>query len=431
MATAVQQPTQDPWAVVSQGPPPATAVPAATPTPEQGDQWAVVSQKPAPATIGPAPKASDANISLPESVAGPAPVQALTMPLIKGLMAAHDKLKEVSNMTEEGKQGHPILGHVGELMNKIEGLLTGTSHGEAAIGSGKFGMLTNPVTAAIIPGAEGTPALAEGLEQGASLAKTAYQTGKQALQTGKDVVTGGKAAEETPGLVKQVLQGKGVAQEPAKAAVREAVGADEDAPLLSGNKTVVDDQLNDIAGKRTAAYAKIDKEAGFDVKEAMIRLRNDKYKLQQLGNTEADQNQREKLTASIQDASGRIADANKKIADAGINPEEASDLHKKWSAGQEFKKVLVRSLNTNGDVDVDKMLTGIKGLRTLSKYGDRIEQFFGKEGADGLTKDLEEAKKAGQTALSRQKLAKNIAKYAVPAAVTAGGAAAATYEALK
>jgi hypothetical protein len=425
MATAVQQPTQDPWAVVSQGPPPAAAPPAA-PTPEQSDPWSVVSQKPAPATIGPTSSSETAegvNAALPRETQG------LTMPLVKGLISAHDKLKEVASMTEAGKQDHPILGHVGDLMNRIEGLLTGNDKGQG-IGSGKFGMLTNPVTAALIPGAEGEPALAEGLGAGGKLLKGGYQAAK-------DLVTGGKAAEAgtaaatKPGVVQQVLQGKGVAQEPAKAAVREAVGAEEDAPLLEGNKTIVDDKLNEIAGKRTAAYAKIDKEAGFDVKEAKIRLRNDKYKLQQLGNTEADQNQREKLTASIQDASSRIAEANKKIADAGINPEEASDLHKKWSAGQEFKKVLVRSLNTNGDVDVDKMLTGIKGLRTLSKYGDRIEQFFGKEGADGLTKDLEEAKKAGQTALSRQKLAKNIAKYAVPAAVTAGGAAAATYEALK
>ena len=51
---------------------------------------------------------------------------------------------------------------------------------------------------------------------------------------------------KTPAIVNQVMKGGEVAQEPAKAAIRGTVGAKEDASLLEGNKTVLDEQLKDI-----------------------------------------------------------------------------------------------------------------------------------------------------------------------------------------
>jgi hypothetical protein len=346
-------------------------------------------------TIGPQPNASQADVTLPESIA-PAPLQKLTMPLVKGLIAAHDKLKEVESMTQEGQQAHPIQAHIGALANRIEGLLTGTSHGEAAIGTGQYGMLNNPVTGSLLPTGEGTPVLAEGLEAGANAVKEGYQAVKGGAQAAKDLVTGG----EGPNIVRQAIKGKGVAQEPAQAAIREAAGAADDAALLEGNKTILDERLNNLKQQEAAAYKKLDDKAGFDVKEARIRLKNDQYKIKQLGNTDTDVAQREKLTAAIKDTSDRIAGA-------GVDTTEADNLHKSRKAGEEVKKLLVRSLGPDGKtINVDTFLNGAKNLRTISKYGDRFEQFFGKEATEGLINDLQEAQKAGKKALSVQKIAK-------------------------
>ena len=186
----------------------------AAPTGDVFDQIASgqqTQQKPQGPTIGAQPTtenaAAGANLALPKEV------QPLTMPLVKGLIAAHDKLRDLENMTQEGRAAHPILAQVGDVANRIEGLLTGNpTHPEAGIGTGKEGLLTNPVTSTLIPGSEGAPVLAEGLEAGANAIKGG-------VQAAKDLVSGSKAAEEGPGLVKQVIKGKGVAQEPAKEAL--------------------------------------------------------------------------------------------------------------------------------------------------------------------------------------------------------------------
>lgn len=369
--------------------------PASQAPPQDIDLSAGFQPKPKGPTIGPQPK-GNLDISLPETVAGPQMLQPLTIPLVKGLIAAHDKLKEVENMTQEGQQAHPIQAHIGALANRIEGLLTGTSHGEAAIGTGQYGMLNNPVTGSLLPTGEGTPVLAEGLEAGANAVKEGYQAVKGGAQAAKDLVTGG----EGPNIVRQAIKGKGVAQEPAQAAIREAAGAADDAALLEGNKTILDERLNNLKQQEAAAYKKLDDKAGFDVKEARIRLKNDQYKIKQLGNTDTDVAQREKLTAAIKDTSDRIAGA-------GVDTTEADNLHKSRKAGEEVKKLLVRSLGPDGKtINVDTFLNGAKNLRTISKYGDRFEQFFGKEATEGLINDLQEAQKAGKKALSVQKIAK-------------------------
>lgn len=396
--------------------PPQAQPPGAMYLDEQGNPKGPAAPKaaaPQGLSIRPQPKADDVDPSL---LPGNPLVNRLSMPLVKGLIAAHDKLREVENLTQEGREAHPIQAHLGDVANRIEGLLTGNpTHPEAGIGTGEEGLLTNPVTGSLIPGAEGTPALAEGLESAAKIAKGGYQAAKEAIAGGKEGVSK---------LAGDVVHGKSVAQAPAKAAIREAVGAEDDATLLEGNKTIVDDHLNNIAQQEKAAYSKMDEAAGFDVKEAKIRLKNDQYKLKQLGNTEADQNAREKLTTAIKDTSDRISDAQKKMSDAGIDVSAADNLHKARMAGQEFKKALVRNLSSDGEsVNVDGLLKATKNLRALSKYGDRLEQFLGKEGADGFMEALETAQKAGQKALSRQQLAIKLAKYGIPATATIGGAA--------
>jgi hypothetical protein len=339
----------------------------------------------------------------------------MTVPFARVLMDAVDKLRQAQDFTQEGKQGHPVQAKIGEIANQIEGFLFGNeTHGEAAIGSGKTGILTNPVTGSLIPGGEGAPMAAEALESGANFLKGGVQTVREALAGGK---AGEGAAEAThalnpkTGIIEKIVKGEKVAQAPAKAAIRGAAGAEDEAALLEGNKTVLDEPLKGIAQKEKAAYQKMDTAAGFDVKAERATLANDEYKLKQLGNTEADQTAREKLTASIEDSKKRLGEAEKKMGEAGVDTKEADTLHKQRMAGQEFKKALIQHVSPDGEsVNVDGLLNASKKLR-FSKYGDRLEQFMGsKEKADAFMEELQEAQEAGVHALKMRELGKTALK---------------------
>lgn len=372
-----------------------TQQPAAGITPPPG--YTVEGQPPPASTIGPQPQASDLNMpSLGSSVSS------LTIPLVKGLLGIHEKLKQVENMTQEGREAHPIQAKIGDLANSIEGLLIGNpQHPEAGIGTGQEGLLTNPVTASLAPGAGGEPALAGIARGGANLIKS----GVAAVSGGSPAAT--EAATETPGLVKQVLKGKEVAQEPAKAAVRATVGAEEEAPLLEGHSAVVDDQLQNIATQKQAAYKQMDDAAGFDVKATRQTLKDAEYKVKQ---PEIDDAAKARLNKTIAESKQSLADAEQKMQAAGIDPKAADTLNKQWQAGLEFRKALVRNLSSDGEsVNVDGLLKASKNLRNMSKYGDRLEQFMGKEGADTFMSNLQNAQELGSHAMKVQQIAKWIA----------------------
>ena len=325
-------------------------------------------------------------------------MQHIGMPLAVGLSNLHDKLREVQNLTPQGKQAHPIQGAIGDLANKIQGMLTGNeAHPEAGIGTGKYGILNNPISSMLIPGAEGEPALYQGLKAGAG-----------AIQKGISTLRGAQTADQAPGLVKQVLQGKNVAQAPVQAAVRTAAGAEEGTPLLQGNKTILDDALTNLKQQKATAYKQLDDAAGFDLKAERDALKNDQYKLNQLGNTAADQRARTRLQASITDSQQRIAQAEDALKAKGIDPRSADALNTRWKAGLAFKKLLIQNTSADGQaVNVDNFLNGAKKLRFDPKFGDRLTQFFGSpEKADAFMGQLEQAQQQGVHALRVQRIAK-------------------------
>jgi hypothetical protein len=322
------------------------------------------------------------------------PVARMTAPLARKLMDAYDKLKEVESFTPEGKAAHPIQAKLGEIADSIEGFLFGGSVSHD-IGTKGNGILTNPVTAALIPGAEGEPAAAALLRGGAGVARE----GMQVIRGGK---AAGEVAEEAPGIVKQVLKGKEVAQEPAKAAIRGAAGAEDEAALLEGHKTVLDEPLKNISTKERAAYAKQDEAAGFDVKETRKKLSDAEYKVKQ---PEIDDATRTRLEKTITESKQSLAEAEKKMQAAGVNPHEADSIFKQRRAGEEFKKALVQHVSPDGEsVNVDGLLNASKKLR-FSKYGDRLEQFMGKENAEKYMEQLQNAQKLGVHAVKMRWIA--------------------------
>jgi hypothetical protein len=244
------------------------------------------------------------------------------------------------------------------------------------------------------------------------------------------------SAASKPNIVKQIIQGKSVAQPAAQQTIREGVQtatenagtADESVaaniknqPLLGRNQTVVDEHLASLRGLEQDAYERMDESAGFDVKAEKAQLANDQYAIKQLGNTETDVAQKEKLTASIQDSQTRIADADAKMKDAGIDPAEADALHKQRMAGTDFRKALIQNATSDGQsINVDGLLKASKQMQ-FSKYGNRLEQFFGSpEAADEFMSNLEQAQKLGTKAAKAQQIAKWVGGIAATSAGVGG-----------
>jgi hypothetical protein len=224
---------------------------------------------------------------------------------------------------------------------------------------------------------------------------------------------------EQPGILQQVIKGEKVAQQPAQAAVRQAAGAGEEAPVLQGNTTVLDEPLANLKQQETAAYKQVDDAAGFDLKAEKAQLANDQYKLAHLGNTDADITARGNLRDAINDSQDRIDAAEQALQEAGIDPKAADTLHQTRMAGLDFKKALVRNTNPDGTINMDGLLTASKNLR-FTKYGDRLQQFMGEDGADKFMSQLQQAQELGSHAMKAQAIAKLIAKWAVPGSVVTG-----------
>jgi hypothetical protein len=283
----------------------------------------------------------------------------------------------------------------------------------------------------------GTVGTAEALAKGATLPQ-AVETG---VATGLGTEAVNAVADAIPSAVggaKQIVQGEKVAQPAVQQTVRQGVqAATENAgtadesltaniknqSLLGRNQTIVDQHLDALRGLEQDAYDRMDEAAGFDMKSEKAQLANDQYKIKQLGNTEADVAQKEKLTSSIQDSQARIADAEAKMKEAGIDPTEADALHKQRMAGGDFKKALIQATSSDGQtVNVNSLLNASKKLQ-FSKYGNRLEQFFGSpEAADQFVSGLEQAQKTGMSAAKVQQVAKWIGVKALYGAGFAAGA---------
>lgn len=268
----------------------------------------------------------------------------------------------------------------------------------------------------------------EGMRPGGDLARPLT---RQVLTAGTALIGGeGLAAEDEAAAsaassasklrvnpFREIMKGKAVAQEPAIAAV---TGGVEDAAanvgvskpvglpsgnLIEGSQSLLDEPLQSLANKEKGAYTKIDNTAGFDLKEAKLKMKNDQYELKQLGNTPADKAKAIALNQSINDSAKSITVAENKLVNAGLDPKAGDVLHTSRMAGEDFKNAVVRNTASDGTVNVTKLLNDSKQLR-FSKRGDRLAQFMGKDAADDYMSQLEAAQKAGVHAMKIQKVAK-------------------------
>ena len=179
-------------------------------------------------------------------------------------------------------------------------------------------------------------------------------------------------------------------------------------PLTENSKTtIVDDHLDALEQQKSSAYKRMDDTAGFDVKALKDKLKTDKYNLKQLGSSDPDKAGR--LVEAINDSTDRIAEANEKMKAAGIDPDYADALNKRWEAGQDYKASLLKRTNPDGSMNVKGLWDDAKKMRNDPEYGDRLEQWFGsKDAADAYVKALEKAHAEGLRAMKRQAFARQI-----------------------
>src|SRR5882762_2815625 len=329
--------------------------------------------------------------------------------------AALSKLSYAERLPKVGKaiktlQESPIL------MKQVLAQMAKAGITQGTVGTVQGGLKTGTVSGAVQEGV--TAGTAGALLAGAG---EAVGAGREALSADREAVT---SDTENPSLVRQVFKGKDVAQPGAQSAVRRGVQASTEAagtadesiaanienqPILRGNQTVLDEPLDALKKNEDAAYKKVDDTVGFDLKAEKDQLANDKYRLSQLGNTDADVTARGNLTEAINDSTDRIAEAEQKLKDAGIDPKSADAVHQQRMAGTDFKKAVVKNTNADGSVNIDGLLKDSKNLR-FNRFGDRLEQFMGKEAADDYISRLQEMQKLGAHTVKTQAIAKWVAK---------------------
>ena len=229
------------------------------------------------------------------------------------------------------------------------------------------------------------------------------------------------AAAPKPGIIKQVLQGDKVAQEPARAALKTATGAAQETPLRESLTA----PIGEAEKSADALYKQIDDASGTDFKGLGKKLKDVNVKIRMSTNP-TDEAAWEAKRSEIEDT---LAEAKQKATDAGVDPktlERADAQFKKMSALTDVEKKVFKNVNvvdpTTDEINVNAAVKELQKLQDSEKYGSpRLEQAFGKDSS--LLEDMKAANRLGIKALKRKDVAKMLLKY--------GGLGGAGYEVAK
>ena len=273
--------------------------------------------------------------------------------------------------------------------------------------------------------------------QGAGQALTALATEGvvKAVPMVPDVASGVKS------VANDVVQGEKVAQAPAKAALHSgaqasAVDAGVSAGAQGGSiRSLLDDPIGQLATKERAAYNTINDASGTDLK-SLYDLRN---KLQDGLEDPTQIANEDKLQTRLDQTEAQIKTGEAQAVENGVDPDtlnEAKEMTKQRYAMENVNQKLFNNEGvisgnaTHGapeTIDVDSAIRQAENLDKPSKFAprgtpSRLEQAFGEDGAQALKQSLYDAKKAGQTAVARQQLAKTIGKITGYGTLALGGA---------
>ncbi|HTB91338.1 MAG TPA: hypothetical protein VK728_00820 [Candidatus Sulfotelmatobacter sp.] len=365
-----------------------------------------------------------------------------SIPLAKKLFDAAEALDDAAGFTEEGKAQHPIQAELGQVADRLKGFLFGGAV-TPGIGTGKYGMLTNPVTASLIPGAEGTPAAADAIEGGANILKggvDALKSGaaaiKEAVSGGGEVADAANAAAQVPAATptkistfQQALSGEKVAQGPATSAVTESANTAADAANVAtpqGGINSFGDVGNSVLKGAKSTYQQVDQAAGTNLKQLYekLDLAQDKARQALEGSPEEDAAllNAQKVQWKINDAITSAKENSNADVEGLLN--NADEQWKQGSALKDLDTQVFRSRASGAtdtgmaqSVDPKKLLPR---LQQMYKAG-RLSEAIGDDNAINLLKQTNDAVKLGTKAARIQKVALGAAG---AGATALGGAAA-------
>lgn len=350
-----------------------TATPVQTAAPASGsgdvfDQAAGQKQSAAPvATIGPSTQA-DSDLTA-RVISGGNPVDyaaaRLTIPAVKALLRVHDAIKSAENLTEAGRQAHPIEAKLGDMAAAIEGLLIGqTNRPDEAIGSGQYGIATNPATAPLIPTGEGSTVgsdIVEGIPKAASDIKAA--------------ITGAKAASKS-------AQGIAEATEPLDAVVSK--NANKMAGLVQGNTAVTAEQAPTAASTSPAVQESIRQSFNRIASSNNLKTLPGDVPISDLGEQLGDQfySRSKSIFAKVQQVTGldlnklhdQIGILDDKISDAIDNPEKAGILEQQKIALEEKSASAFAKFKQETGIDPTQAEQDWKKYNSSYDIGKKIQQ---------------------------------------------------------
>ncbi|GEM_PF-5000290 len=220
------------------------------------------------------------------------------------------------------------------------------------------------------------------------------------------------AATPKPGIVKQILKGKDVAQPEAQAAMRSAANASEGTSL----REVLSKPIADAQAEKEALYKAYDEAAGVDRKALQQRLNNTHDQLDKLTNTPADIRRAARLNQSKAALEQQIAEADAKAKAAGINIGDADAANVKLRALQEVESKIFHNQDViqgntaqgaEESVNIDSAIKAVQKIQDNEKFGGpRFDQAFGTGSANKLLTNLRQYQASGVHALKVQSFAK-------------------------
>ena len=279
-----------------------------------------------------------------------------------------------------------------------------------------------------------------GAGRGLSAIRGAAQAGEAAEEAGAagratEAATAPKPAPK-PGIVKQIVRGEKVAQPQAEEALRtgaKAGGAEAGASTVQPQslRTVVEQPINAIETHAKELYKTIDEATGGKFQPNADRLANVNNKLRDIAGT--DEAKEAELTATKQRLEWQQEQLFDKAAENGIPKDIVQSAKADFKQAQALRdlesKVFKNPSVIEGNaamgapetVNVKAAVKALQKLQDSTEFGGpRLEQALGKEGANGLLKDMYAAQKAGVTAMTRQQFAIKLAKYSAWASLGAG-----------
>lgn len=259
--------------------------------------------------------------------------------------------------------------------------------------------------------------------QGAGQAVTALGTAgvAKALPAVADV------AGKTVDAVKNsdIVQGAGKAQAPATSALRAGAEASAaDAGVAAGDtsgsiRSMLDDPIEELSTKERASYDTINKASGTDLKSLYDHANDVQDALDDPTNIA----QRTVLQKDLQTTQSQIADGEAKARANGVDPDMLNDAKEMTKQRYAMETINQKLFNNESvvkgnlehgapeSINVDSAIRQVENLDKPSKFAprgtpSRLQQALGEDGANSLKQGLYDAQKAGQSAVTKQTIAK-------------------------